>query len=125
MVRSLAMGTVQLPDPRLTALARLLLALAAVSAVFTIGTLYQIVPEAGHGGSSLHTLGLSRSIRVIFYGALWFAFAGVSLGGWKALVLAFGRPSRPWSAALWLALFAAFVIGLPVYVAVAVGTPNL
>lgn len=119
------MQAARLSDPRWTALARLLLALAAVSAVFTIWTLYQIVPEAGHGGSSFHNLGLSRSIRAIFFGLLWFAFAGVSLGGWKALVLATGRPSRAWSAALWLGLFAVFVVGLPVYVAVVVGMPSL
>jgi hypothetical protein len=106
-------------------LARALLALAAASAVFSIWALYQWVPQAGGSGSSLHTLGVSRSIRVIVYAVLWFGFTGVALGGWKALVLAAGRPSGAISAALWLALFAVFVIGLPVYVAVSVGTPSI
>ena len=106
-------------------LARALLALAALSAAFSIWVLYQRVPQAGGSGSSLHTLGISKSIRIIIYAVLWFGFTGVALGGWKVLVLASGRPSGPISAALWLALFAVFVIGLPIYVAISVGTPSL
>ena len=112
-------------DRRWQVLARGLLGLAALSAVFSVWTLYQWVPQAGSSGSSLHTLGISRSIRVILYALLWFGFTALALGGWKAVVLAWGRPSGAASAALWLTLFALFVIGLPVYVAIAVGTPSL
>ena len=106
-------------------LARGLLALAALSAAFSIWALYQWVPQAGGSGSSLHTLGFSKSIRVIVYAVLWFGFTGAALGGWKALVLAWGRPSGAISAALWLTLFAVFVVGLPVYVAISVGPPSI
>ncbi|HUZ84187.1 MAG TPA: hypothetical protein VMU66_05795 [Gaiellales bacterium] len=115
----------RLADQRMRTAARALLVLFAVSAFFTVWTLYEIVPVAGSGGSSFRTLGLSRSIRVIFYVAVWLGLTGIALGGWKALVLATGRPSGRVSAAVWLGLFALFVVGLPVYVAVAVGTPTL
>jgi hypothetical protein len=81
---------------------RLLLG-AGASVLFSSWLVYRMVP--GGGG-----------VRPFLVIACLFSLEAFAFGGWKAILVAIGRPVTRRSDRVWLGIFALFILALPVWI---------